>query len=133
MFTVTLCPLQLQYIFSPLLLIYSQNQTIIFLLNVPLYRQCSLIMHKAFFQNLYLKYQAYEYELRNKCYIIFSFIQTKDERSRREKIKEKRKAIMEARLAKVKQRKMKREGITELPEGTKYVKIKLIFYHSRQV
>ncbi|XP_022291209.2 coiled-coil domain-containing protein 174-like isoform X2 [Crassostrea virginica] len=41
---------------------------------------------------------------------------TKDERSRREKIKEKRKAIMEARLAKVKQRKMKREGITELPE-----------------
>lgn len=82
---------------------------------------------------MYLKYQAYEYELRNKCYIIFSFIQTKDERSRREKIKEKRKAIMEARLAKVKQRKMKREGITELPEGTKYVKIKLIFYHSRQV
>ena len=40
---------------------------------------------------------------------------------------------MEARLAKVKQRKMKREGITELPEGTKVVKIKLIFYHSRQI
>ena len=77
--------------------------------------------------------QAYEYELRNKCYIISSFIQTKDERSRREKIKEKRKAIMEARLAKVKQRKMKREGITKLPEGTKVVKIKLIFYHSRQI
>ncbi|XP_061193538.1 coiled-coil domain-containing protein 174-like [Saccostrea echinata] len=40
---------------------------------------------------------------------------TKDERDRKEKVKEKRKAIMEARLAKVKQRKMKREGITELP------------------
>lgn len=43
--------------------------------------------------------------------------QTKDERNRREKIKEKRKAILEARLAKVKKRKMQREGITELPEG----------------
>lgn len=41
---------------------------------------------------------------------------TKDERNRREKIKEKRKAILEARLAKVKKRKMQREGITELPE-----------------
>ena len=35
-----------------------------------------------------------------------------DLRAKREKLKEKRKAILDARLAKVKQRKMLRDGIT---------------------
>lgn len=43
-------------------------------------------------------------------------VQTLEERSRKEKVKEKRKAMLDARLAKVKQRKLQREGGTLGPD-----------------
>ena len=47
------------------------------------------------------------------------FIQTKDQRSKREKIKEKRKSILEAKLAKIKQRKLKQKGDTNEDDSNK--------------
>ncbi len=47
------------------------------------------------------------------------FIQTKDQRSKREKIKEKRKTILEAKLAKIKQRKLKQRGDTNEDDSNK--------------
>lgn len=40
--------------------------------------------------------------------LIFSSVQTTDQRTKRENIKEKRKAMLEARLAKLRQKKMKK-------------------------
>lgn len=46
------------------------------------------------------------------------YFQTKDERSKSDRIKEKRKAALAARLAKVKQRKREKLGLPEPDEGS---------------
>ena len=58
---------------------------------------------------------------RTNCFLIFCAVQTTDQRTKRENIKEKRKAILEARLAKLRQKKMKKSkegGAEEENRGT---------------
>ena len=57
-------------------------------------------------------------------FLIFCYIQTTDQRTKRENIKEKRKAMLEARLAKLRQKKMKKskeDGAEEENKGISWL------------
>lgn len=59
-------------------------------------------------------------------FLIFCRIQTTDQRTKRENIKEKRKAVLEARLAKLRQKKMKKsedDGAEEENKGISWLMV----------